>query len=150
MLNIHKNRAKNMANISYCSFLRNVLKNMGRRCLAVGVFNPPPHRLRWVPCVSDVLSKSGFAKYLPKSMIIVSPRPLPPATGHLLPAHVSQNGALFFHCPCFFWASQICLRNTWLLKRPQESSQAALRRVLGDFWLILAPFGLLFGCPGAS
>ena len=33
-----KNVAKNVADISYCSFLRRVLKNMGRRCITVGVF----------------------------------------------------------------------------------------------------------------
>ena len=34
-----KDVAKNVANISYYNCLRSVLKNMGRRCIAVGVFN---------------------------------------------------------------------------------------------------------------
>ena len=45
------------------------------------------------------------------------------------------------HCP-------FCLPNTCLLKLPQERSKAALGRDLGDFWLILALFWLLFGVSG--
>ena len=87
--------------------------------------------------------KSGFAKYLSKSMIIVSPRPLTPATGHLLPAHVSQNGALFFIAPAFFGLPRFAFAihaSSNGPKRVPKPLSGGIWVIFGRFWLHLGSF----------